>query len=106
MFTAAKDALASQAARSYANGLIKAYGEVRELKIDSKEKTVEVLCDLNGEHEPVRLRVDEYQIENKAGKSYIRVKAVSCSRPWLQAALRDHACNRSFELPSWAAAAL
>ena len=54
MFTAAKDALASQAARSYANSLIKAYGEVRELKIDSKEKTVEVLCDLNGEHEPVR----------------------------------------------------
>ena len=67
MFHAAKDALSSQAARSYVNGLIKRYGEVRDLKIDSKEKTVVVVCILEGEPEPVKVRIDRYRIESELG---------------------------------------
>lgn len=106
MFTAAKDAMASQAARSYVNGLIKRYGEVRELRIDSRAKSVDITCTLLGERDPVTVRIDRYHIETAGAKHFVEVKACSCSRAWLQALLEDHACGRRVELPAWAAAAL
>jgi hypothetical protein len=106
MFTAAKDAISSQAARSYVNGLIKRYGEVLELKIDSKAKTVHVRCALIGEPDPVMVRVENYRIVNESAKSYVEIKACSCSRPWIHNLLEDHASGRRLELPGWAAAAL
>jgi len=106
MFTAAKDALASHAARNYVNGLIKRYGEVSELKIDSRKKSVDVVCTLIGESEPVTVLIENYRIESNGTKSFIEVTALTCSRPWLHNLLEDHARGRRLELPSWAAAAL
>jgi hypothetical protein len=106
MFAAAKDALTSQVARRYVNSLIGRYGVVRELKIDSAAKSAGITCELIGEAEPVIVRVEHYRIIDEAGKRWIEVTACSCSRPWLQHLLEDHACGRRVELPGWAAAAL
>lgn len=106
MFAAAKDALASQTARAYANGLIRRYGEVRELRIDSRAKSVEFVCTLIGENEPVRVNIGRYRIETIDGKSYLTLLEGTCSRPWLQHLFEDHARNRPHEVPSWAAAVL
>ncbi len=106
MFTAAKDALTSHAARNYVNGLIKRYGEVSELKIDSKGKSVDIVCVLIGESTPVTVRIENYRIESDGTKRFIEITACACSRPWLQNLLEDHARGRRLELPSWAAAAL
>lgn len=106
MFTAAKDAIASQAARSYVNGLIKRYGEVREVKIDSRAKTVALVCELVGETQPVKVNVDAYRIVSEGELKFVEITACSCSREWLQNLLEDHACGRRFKLPPWAAAAL
>jgi hypothetical protein len=106
MFTAAKDALSSQAARQYVNGLIKRYGEVLELKINSKAKSVDIVCALTGEREPVALRIENYRIESDGPKRFVQIGDCTCSRPWLQNLLEDQARGRRFELPPWAAAAL
>lgn len=106
MFNAAKDALSSQAARSYVNGLIQRYGEVRDLKIDSKAKTVDIICLLKGEPEPVRVRIDSYRIESEGPNRFLKLQVCSCSRLWLQHLLEDQACGRRLKLPAWAAAAL
>lgn len=106
MFAAAKDAIASQTARRYANGLISRYGEVQELKIDSRGKSVEVVLALLGETAPVRVRIDRYQIETIEGKSYLTLLAATCSRPWLQNLFEDHARGQRREVPSWAATVL
>ena len=106
MFNAAKDAIASQAARSYVNGLIKRYGEVRELKIDSRAKTVARVCELKGEPEPVVIHVEAYRIVAEGELRFVEIAACSCSRVWLQNLLEDQVCGRRLKLPSWAAAAL
>src|SRR5438477_271233 len=49
MFNAAKDALTSRSAQVWANNLIARYGKVQALKIDSRLKTLEVTCLLDGE---------------------------------------------------------
>jgi hypothetical protein len=106
VFSAAKDLMTSKAAKAWLNDRLGPYGQVQELKIDSKRNRVEVVCDLKGEVAPIGVTVEKYQLESKDGKTYIEVLDSSATRPWLQALMRDYLHGRRFEVPSWAAAAL
>ena len=106
MFSAAKDKLTSSAAKSYVNDLIKSYGRLEELTIDSRARRIELRCRLDGEQEPIGVCIDEYQLERQDGKVFARVVACSASRPWLQSAIRTHVLGRPFEVPSWVATEL
>ena len=106
MFNAAKDALTSRAAQTWANNLIARYGKVHDLKIDSRRKTLEVSCQLEGEVAPITIKVGHYVVEAEGDKRFLRASDFSCSRPWLQNVLADHASTRRVELPPWAASAL
>jgi hypothetical protein len=105
MFSAAKDMMTSKAAKSYVNDFIKAYGRLEELSIDSKRRRIDLKCHLTGEVSPIGLTIEKYQIEQKGGKTFITVLDSSATRPWMQAAMRQHLHGREFEVPSWAAAA-
>ena len=106
MIIAAKDALASRAAQAWVNKLIARYGNVQELRIDSRRKTVEVCCLLDGEATPITIRVENYRVEAERDKRFIRASEFTCTRPWLQKVLTDFGHRQRIELPSWAAAAL
>jgi hypothetical protein len=106
MFNAAKDAFTSKAAQTYINQRIARYGEVQTLKIDSRNKTMELSCQLSGEPTPVTVRVENYDLREVGGKKLLRVGACVCSRPWLQNLLNDLARDREIPVPPWAAAAL
>ena len=106
MFQAAKDVLSSRAAQVWANHLIARYGRVQELKIDSRCKTVEISCLLDGEPTPITIRITNYVVETERDKKFIRASDFECTRPWLQHFLTDFGHRQRIELPSWAAAAL
>jgi len=106
MFNAAKDALTSRAAQTWANNLIARYGKVQDLKIDSRRKTMEVSCLLDGEPTPITIKIENYTVETEQGKKFIRATGFSCTRPWLQNFLMDFGPRQRIELPPWAAAAL
>ena len=106
MFHAAKDALTSRAAQTWANHLIARYGKLQDLTIDTRRKTVEVTCLLDGEATPVTIRIENYGVETDGDKKFIRATKFSCSRPWLQNLLMDHCPRQRIELPPWAAAVL
>jgi len=106
VFNAAKDAMASQAARVWANNLIERYGKVQDLKIDSRRKTLEVSCLLDGESSPITIRVGNYIVESEQDKKFVRATEFSCTRPWLQNFLTDFGPRQRIELPAWAAIAL
>ncbi|HVU35816.1 MAG TPA: hypothetical protein VHE61_20420 [Opitutaceae bacterium] len=106
MFSAAKDLMTSKAAKAYANNLIGRYGTVDELTIDSRRSRIEVVVRLNGEVSPIGVTIERYQLVQDEGKTYAEVLDSSCTRPWLQAVMRDHLHGRRFPVPPWAAAAL
>ena len=106
MFTTAKDALASRAAQVWANHLIARYGKVQDLRIDSRRKTVEVCCLLEGESTSITIRIENYVVETEQDRKFIRAIEFSCTRPWLQNFLTDFGHRQRVELPPWAAAAL
>lgn len=102
MFTAAKDTMTSHAARLFVNNQISRYGEVKRLKIDSRQKTVDISCLLHGEPSPIDIKVENYLVETEGKKKFLQANDISCSRPWLQNLLSDFAKNRRVELPGWA----
>ena len=102
MFNAAKDTMTSRAAQFYVNSQIARYGEVKNLKIDSRQKTVEVSCLLHGETSAIGIRIENYTVESAGDKKFFQATDISCTRPWLQNLLADFAKNRRVELPSWA----
>ena len=106
MFTAAKDAMTSKAAQAFVNQRIARYGEVRTLKLDSRNKTVEVVCHLIGERDPVSIRINNYEIRDVGGKKVLRIGDCTCSRPWLQNLFEDYGRGREVPVPPWAASAL
>ncbi len=96
----------SKAARAYVNDVIKKYGRVDELTIDSKRRRIEVVCTLEGEVSAIGVSIEKYRIERADGKTFIEVLDSTATRPWMQAVMRDHLHGRRIELPAWAAAAL
>ena len=106
MFNAAKDALASRGAQTWANALIARYGQVQALKIDSRLKMIEVTCLLEGEATPITIKVENYVIESEGEKRFLRATGFVCTRPWLQNVLMDFGTRQRIELPHWAVAAL
>ena len=106
MFNASKDALASRAAQVWANKLIARYGKVEDLRIDSRRKTVEVSCWLEGEATSITIRIENYVVETEMNKRFLRATEFHCTRPWLQKFLTDFGHQKRIELPPWAAAAL
>jgi len=104
MFNAAKDAIASRAALTWANKVIARYGVVQDVRIDSKSKTLEVSCLLEGEPTPIAIKIENYVDESERDKKFIRANKFSCTRPWLQKLLADFGPRQRIELPAWAAA--
>jgi hypothetical protein len=106
MFSAAKDLMTSKAAKAFVNEKIRNYGRVEDLTIDSKRRRIDVTCQLTGEVSPISVSIEKYRVEQQGGKTFIEVLDSSATRPWMQAAMRDHLHGRKIELPAWAAAAL
>ena len=106
MFNAAKDAITSKAAQSFINQRIARYGAVERLKLDSKNKSAEVVCRLIGEDRPVAITVDRYEIVDRGGKLFLRLVRCTANREWLQNVLADFGPGREIPLPPWAASAL
>jgi hypothetical protein len=106
MFSAAKDLMTSKAAKAFLNNHLERYGSVRDLNIDSKRHRIEFVCELNGEVSPVGITIEKYALEQQGAKTFLQVLDSSATRPWLQAAMRDHLHGRKFEVPPWAATAL
>jgi len=106
MFIAAKDILASKGAQTWANSLIARYGKVQSLKIDSRLRSLEITCLLDGELSPITIKIENYRVETERDKQFIRATGFSCTRPWLHNVLTDFGPKQRIELPPWAAAIL
>ena len=82
---------AAAAARQTLNStFLKPYGSLTALEIDSQKKSLFLTLELNGESQPVEIRVPHYELIERDGKTYLDLGEIITSRDWLNALLRDH----------------
>lgn len=95
-----KDAAMSKAVQIALNRYIKEYGAILHLNLDSENKTIEVEILLEGEVEPLAVKVGKYEIVEENGANYIKVQDVHTSRVWLNTLASSYLEDKKFPVPA------
>jgi hypothetical protein len=106
MLGALKDNIASLAAKSLLAGRLERYGQLLDLRIHSRERTMSLEMLLAGEEKEIRIEVGRYRMASEGGKLLLVIESLRASREWLQLALEDFLVGQPLQVPSIAAMAL
>jgi len=101
-FQRSKDATVGFAARTAINSKLRGIGEVTDLTIDTKNKSMRLRLELVGETEPIEVNVSEYYLRQSDRGSKITIDSATASRPWVDVALQQFVIGKSFPIPSQA----
>ena len=69
------------------------------LKLDSKNKTIEFEVELKGEKEPLKVYVNEYVVSEEDGKYYLYAKDIKTSREWINIVAENYLKGEKIEIP-------
>lgn len=94
-----KDNALSKGVQFAINVKIKEFGEMLKFNLDSQNKTIELEIMLDGEKEPLNVKINSYEIVEENGKYYISVKDITTSRKWINVVASEHLNNQKFEIP-------
>ncbi len=96
----AKDWLVEKAGMAVLNqAVLKPYGSITSLKLDTTARTIEAELDLKGETMPLRLHVREYELRQEGARAFVVLKSIETSREWLTTLASDFVVDKPFELP-------
>jgi hypothetical protein len=97
---AAKDWLVEKAGMALLNqAVLKPYGTLTRLKLDTAARTIEGDLELHGETQPVNLQVREYELREADGRATVVLKDIRTSREWLTTLMKNFVVDREFSLP-------
>jgi hypothetical protein len=65
------------------NKLIKEFGVMTSIFIDSKSKSIAIELELKGEDRPVSIKINGYVVEPKGDGSLMKIGDISFSREWM-----------------------
>ena len=95
-----KDAALSKGAKMAINNQIKEYGKMLKLNLNSEQKSIEIEVLLEGEHEPLKVHVRNYEMTEEHGKHFLKVHGVTTSRAWINTMVSSYLEGKTFEIPS------
>jgi hypothetical protein len=99
LFQRSKDATVGFAARAAINSKLRGIGEVTDLTIDTRNKTLRVEVELIGENEPVVIHVTEYRLHTGNRGPLVTIERATTSREWLNVALQQFVIGKKFPIP-------
>jgi hypothetical protein len=105
-FQRSKDATVGFAARVAINTKLRGIGEMTELSIDTKRKSLRVRLELVGEEQPIEIEITKYRLCSSDSGTQLIIEDATASREWLNVALREFVIGESFPVPSKAEALL
>ena len=100
MFSGIKDSLTSSAAKSMLSSRLVRYGNLTDLRIRSRERSIYAELLLEGEEVPVIIHVERYRILTKGPDHVMVMDTVAVSRPWLQNLVQDFLVGVAIPVPS------
>ena len=96
----AKDWLVEKAGMALLNqAVLKPYGTLTQLKLDTTARTIQADLELKGETQPVHLEVREYELREQDGRATIVLKDIHTSREWLTTLMGNFVVDKEFTLP-------
>jgi hypothetical protein len=93
------DSVVNRRAREYFNEHYQVYGTLNELEIDSANHRIIMDLALKGESEPLHLVIDEYELSDDGGQTFLEIKRFTTSREWINLVGRDLLKEKKFPVP-------
>lgn len=101
-----KDAALALTVRGVVNARMRQIGEMTELSVDTKKRTIFIRVELRGEDEPIEVHVKKYGLKRSGDSAALTILDATASRKWIAEALQEFVVGRSFVIPPTAAAVL
>jgi hypothetical protein len=97
----AKDWLIEKTAVAVLNqSVLKPYGALTQLRLDTKRRVIDAVLELAGETQPVQVRIDGYEILEEPDAAYLVLNDITTSREWVTTLARNFAVERKLKLPN------
>ena len=100
LFAGAKDKSLSVAVQTAINYKIKEFGEMLKFNLDSKTKTIELELMLDGEKEPLHVKINNYELREDGGKYYLVANDIITSRAWMNTVASQYLSGQKLEIPA------
>ena len=94
-----KDATLSKGVKIAINRKVKEYGKMIKLNLDSDNKTIELELMLDGEKEPLHVKVNHYKLSHENGRHYLVAEDIVTSRAWINTVASQYLHGQKFEIP-------
>jgi hypothetical protein len=96
-----KDRFISAGIKQELNPQLARYGEVSDIKLNTRAQSVEISLRLKGESEPLMIRVGKYSLVKENGDLWLAIDArtIEASKEWLTLLLQDHAGRHRLPIP-------
>ena len=78
--------------------LVKRFGEIQSLSIDSDSGTADVSILLHGEASPIKFR-GYYNFDTESSTTYIVIKKITCERAWIDEGLNMWLSSSTLKFP-------
>ena len=102
-----KDRLISERIKQELNTHLARYGEVLDVKLNTRERSVQLSIKLKGEQDPIRVNIGKYELIKEDTKLWLTFdsQSIEASREWLTVLLQDQAGRQRLPVPqkyAWA----
>jgi hypothetical protein len=102
-----KDRLISERIKQELNAQLARYGEVLDVKLNTRERSVQLSIKLKGEPDPISVKIGKYELIKEDGQLWLTVdtQSIEASREWLTLVLQDQAGRQRLPIPqkyAWA----
>jgi hypothetical protein len=84
LLSRAKDAALERAAILFLSPLVKRYGKIRRIGIDTEKKEVSGEIQLHGDVVPLELYSAQYNVVERDGDSYLVLSSFKLGKEWIQ----------------------
>ena len=102
-----KDRLISERIKQELNTHLARYGEVLDVKLNTRERSVQLSIKLKGEPDPTTVNIGKYELVKEDTKLWVTFhsQSIQASREWLTFLLQDQAGRQRLPVPqkyAWA----
>jgi hypothetical protein len=96
-----KDRLISAGIKQELNTQLERYGEVSDVRLNTREQSVEISVRLKGEPDLISVRIGKYSLVKENDDLWLTVdsKTIEASREWLTLLLQDRAGQHRLPIP-------
>lgn len=106
VFGRMKDSALGMGLKKFVNERLGQYGEVRDVKVDTKASRITIEALLKGERDVVIATIERYELEREGDEVYVVLRSFSTSREWLTLLLARLLTGKRYKIPGAVASLL